>query len=105
MTEKELVLILKKAKIPLFYREFSSSAQIKPPYMVYYRENNDNIYADDEAYIVSKNMVVELYTEKKDFALEEKIEKIFAENGIICEIDEVYIPEEKIHEIIYEFQI
>lgn len=103
MTEKDVVTMLKKLKIPLAYRSFSTPQ--KPPFMVYYRDSNSYIKADDTNYATFKNIVVELYTDKKDFALEAKTEKLFDDNGIVYEAYETYISEEKLHEVIYEFQI
>ena len=75
MNEKELYSELKKIGIPVAYREFKRT--VKAPYIVYFTETEE-ARGDDltDNLISEKNMVIELYTTKKDVALEGKIKNI-----------------------------
>ena len=75
MTEKEIYNALKTLKIPVAYRQFNHSVSI--PCIVYYVDY-ENQYGGDECenLIAQKNIILELYTAKKDIVLENKIHEI-----------------------------
>ena len=105
MTENELFKILKKIGIPVAYREFSKDTQ--PPFAVYFRKDNDVTFADDIAYHSAENIQLELYTPKvRNLSLEKKVETLLTENEIAYSVsDEIYLKDENMVEIIYEFFI
>lgn len=75
MTEKELYKALKALKIPVAYRQFNHTVEL--PYLVYYIDSDSRYGGDDsENLIQNKNIIIELYTAKKDLTLENKIHKI-----------------------------
>lgn len=103
MTQAELYTLLKSIKIPIAERVFEKPQ--KPPYGIYYRINNDSTYADNCNYAESPRFVFELYTAKRNLELEQKIEELFKENDMPYSVNEIYISEEKLREVIYEFNI
>ena len=108
MTKAKLQKLLKTLKIPVAYRRFKKeqAKQIKPPFLVYYRTDNNDILADDITFFSSENIVVELYCTDRNESLEKALEKIFTDNEIPYKvIDEVYIESEDLFETIYEIQI
>jgi hypothetical protein len=48
---------------------------------------------------------IELYTDKKDTGLEEKVETILDENGLVYAKSEVWISSEKMYEVLYETEV
>ncbi len=76
-----------------------------PPYIVYVFSHSDNFAADSKVYLKRDNYQIELYTEKKDIALEEKLEGIFDECGLVYDKTETYLESEKLIEVIYEIQL
>ena len=56
-------------------------------------------------YLKRDNYQIELYTEKKDIALEETLEGIFDEHGLVYDKTETYLQSEKLLEVIYEIQL
>lgn len=76
-----------------------------PPYIVYVFSHSDNFSADSKVYLKRNNYQVELYTEKKDTALEEKLEGVFDSHGLVYDKAETYLESEKLVEVIYEIQL
>ena len=76
-----------------------------PPYIVYIFSHSNNFSADSKVFLKRENYQVELYTEKKDIALEEKLEGIFDEHGLLYDKTETYLESEKLIEVIYEIQL
>ena len=76
-----------------------------PPYIVYVFSHSDNFAADSQVYLKRDNYQVELYTEKKDIALEETLEGIFDAYGLVYDKTETYLQSEKLLEVIYEIQL
>lgn len=103
MTQSELFKLLKQIGIPIAYGSFAKEQT--PPYAAYYRERNENIPADDKVYYSSPNFILEIYVARRDLTLENKIEKLLSDNDIPFEVDETYLPDEKLRMITYTFSI
>ena len=54
---------------------------------------------------IKQQLDVELYTDKKDIALEEELEKILDAQGIFYNKTETYIKSEKLYEVLYELEV
>ena len=86
LESKQLFELLKKTKIPVVYA-FSKERKTLP-YIVYRDDGLESFKADNNIFYKAKNFLVELYSDNKDFALEEKIELLFEENEIIYDKSE-----------------
>ena len=103
MTHTELDKLLRSSGLPVAYHHFGKPQN--PPFLVYIRTGSENIGADNRTYCKRNNYDVELYTDKKDTAKEALIESLLDSNDIYYDIDEVYIENEKMYEVIYSIQI
>ena len=103
MTQEELYSLLKTIGIPIAERVFLEKQT--PPFAVYYRSSDENLYADDKLYNKMQNYVLELYVDYKMPELEERIEALFDENEIPYTASESYLSDERLREIIYEFKV
>lgn|GEM_PF-440802 len=102
----DLRKLLEQTDLTVQYRAFKEGQAPSPPYILFYEEDNDGtIKADNFNYYPVKNVVVELYTDEKDIALEDKLEQILIENNIEYDNYESYIESEDMFEIIYEIVI
>ena len=63
-----LARILAETGVPVARSSFHQPQA--PPYIVYVFSHSDNFAADSQVYLKRDNYQVELYTEKKDIALE-----------------------------------
>lgn len=100
MTVEELYLILKELNLPLSYHHFKTPQQ--PPYLIYLLEDTHNFGADDKVYHQIENLVVELYTPKKDIILEKNLEALLSAKELYYEKIEIYIESEKLYQVRYE---
>ncbi len=98
-----LAQILGQAGIPVARGSFKKAQP--PPYIVYVFSHSNNFTADSKVYLKRDNYQVELYTEKKDIALEEKLEGIFDDYGLVYDKTETFLQSEQLLEIIYEIQM
>lgn len=98
-----LAQLLSEAGVPVARNAFLKAQA--PPYIVYVFSHSDNFAADSKVYLKRDNYQVELYTEKKDIALEEKLEGIFDGHGLVYDKTETYLESEKLVEVIYEIQL
>ncbi|MBT3320187.1 MAG: hypothetical protein HN948_10475 [Clostridia bacterium] len=98
-----LAQILSEAEVSVARNSFKK--QQNPPYIVYVFSHSNNFSADSKVYIKRENYRVELYTDKKDVALEEKLEGIFDKYGLVYDKTETYLESEKLIEVMYEIQL
>lgn len=100
MTLEELYQTLQQLNLPIAYSHFKSP--LEPPYLVYLVEDTQNFGADNRVYHQIENLVIELYTSKKDIILEKKLEVLLNEKEFYYEKVETYIDSEKLYEVRYE---
>ena len=63
------------------------------------------VRADGTVYLNIDVVNIELYTDKKDPELEKKLQELLTAAGLVYEKNEVWIPEEKLYEVLYEFEM
>ena len=91
--------------LPVAYRAFNSDESPGTPFIVYYVVERDDEMADDAIYAKNNSINVELYTDKKDLSLEQKLESFFDDKDIIYLVSEDDIPDEKMMIRTYEFDL
>jgi len=77
----------------------------KPPAIVILPTGTEGDGSDFATELYRCSYQVELYTNEKDFALEEKLEQLLCEHGIHFEKYETYIDEEAIYQCAYDFSM
>lgn len=105
MKYSEVAQIMKSLGIDYAYYQFDNKVAPKLPYLVYYYPSRDDVMADNTNYVKVENLRMELYTQYKDFELEQKFESILEVNNITYSKDETYIDGESMFEIIYEGEV
>ena len=96
---------LEKLDIPIQYRSFSVGHAPSLPYLIFYENDSDNIFADNHNYFDVLNIACELYTDEKDIELETKLHKLFYDNEIEYNSTETYIDSENMYFKAYDVQI
>ena len=99
----ELVKIIEEMGIPFAYDHFAEGESPDPPFLCYMLPGSDNFAADGRVYYKMSEVRIELYTDFKDVSLEEKVTAVFDNHGIFYEQSEVWIEEEKLYEVAFEF--
>ena len=87
------------------YRAFPVGKAPKLPFVCYLATDTDNFDADNRVYQVIQNVDVELYTEKKDPAVEKQLEAACDANYIPWDKTETWLDDEQCYEILYEISI
>ncbi len=99
----ELVKIIEEMGIPFAYDHFAEGESPEPPFLCYLLPGSDNFAADGRVYYKMSEVRIELYTDFKDVSLEEKVTAVLDNHGIFYEQSEVWIEEEKLYEVAFEF--
>lgn len=100
---EELLQIIKEMDIPFAYDHFAEGESPDPPFLCYLLPGSDNFAADGRVYYKMSEVRIELYTDFKDVSLEEKVTAVLDNHGIFYEQSEVWIEEEKLYEVAFEF--
>ena len=99
----ELVKIIEEMGISFAYDHFAEGESPDPPFLCYLLPGSDNFAADGRVYYKMSKVRIELYTDFKDVSLEEKVTAVLDSHGIFYEQSEVWIEEEKLYEVAFEF--
>ena len=99
----KLLEVLKAVGIPFAYDHFAEGESPDPPFLCYLLPGSDNFAADGRVYYKMSEVRIELYTDFKDVSLEEKVTAVLDSHGIFYEQSEVWIEEEKLYEVAFEF--
>ncbi|MGG3924905.1 hypothetical protein ABET51_02725 [Metabacillus fastidiosus] len=103
MTLIELKKILEATGYPVAYSHFDE--QQTSPFITYLVHDSPSFFADNKVYKKINDVLIELYTTKKDLVAEKKLEDLLDENEISYEADETFIESEKLFQRIYEVRL
>ena len=101
----KIIGMLKEIGIPFAYSHFAEGESPEPPFMCYLLPRSDNFSADGAVYHKLSVVHFEVYTDKKDRTLENRVEDVFDKNNIFYNKSEVWINSEKLYEVIYSFEM
>ena len=101
----ELVKIIEEMGIPYAYDHFAEGESPAPPFICYLLPRSANFGADGSVYYRLSEVRIELYTDYKNPELEQKVTAVLDRHSIFYEKNEVWIEEEKLYEVAYEFVI
>ena len=101
----KIINILDEIGIPFAYSHFAEGESPEPPFMCYLLPRSDNFSADGRVYHKLSVVHFEVYTDKKDRALENRVEDVLDKNNIFYNKSEVWINSEKLYEVIYSFEL
>lgn len=105
MTYQEIASMIDEIGYPNAYRAFDDDSGQQPPFIVFYYPGDDDFSADDCNYQTIRPLIIEFYTDHKDFAGEKKIEDALKAHSISYSRDETYIQSERMHEVLYQTDI
>lgn len=105
MTPSEVKSMVEELGVPSTYYEFADNTGIAPPFVCYFFTSSNDLSADNINYCRIERLVIELYTDVKDFALEKSLEQILANHEIFYAKEETNLDSERMHETIYQSDI
>ena len=102
---EKLTAILNTIGIPYAYDHFAEGESPEPPFLCYLLPGSSNFSADGKVYHRISEVRLELYTDYKDLASEQKVEDAFDAAGIFYNKTETWIDSEKLYEVLYSFDM
>ena len=105
MTYEDITAMLEEVGLPLAYDHFQEGEAPAPPFLIFLFPRSDNLSADGNVYQKIDELNVELYTDLKQPDVERKVEAVLDEHDIFYNKTEVWIPEEKLYEVVYTTEV
>lgn len=102
---EKLVAMISEMGIPFAYDHFAEGESPEPPFLCYLLPGSDNFAADGMVYHRISQVHIELYTDSKDPAVEEKVTAVLDRYGIFYDQTETWIESEKLYEVLFSFEI
>lgn len=103
MNLQELANHLKSIGVEVAYSHFDKPTPL--PYIVYSFTNTNDLIADNINFVEISNIDIELYSDKKDLALERLLQDKLKELELPHRKYEAYIDKERMYQVVYEIQI
>lgn len=105
MTYKEVNTMLSSVGIPYAYNQFDNDTPQEPPFICFLYDHADDLIADNTNYQLIRMLSVELYTDTKDFELEQTVEDVLNANGLVYSKQETYLESERMYMITFEADV
>ena len=81
MKYEDVMTMLTESGLPFAYDHFAEGESPDPPFLIFIFPGTNNVFADNQVYFKVNELNLELYTDKKDPELEEKLEDILTAHG------------------------
>lgn len=105
MTRKQIADMIKSVGVPYAYYQFPNNTQQVPPFICFYVDSSRDLYADNTNYQKIDHLVIELYTNNKDFDLERTLEATLNGNGLTWTRAEQYLDDERLWVAVYDTDV
>lgn len=105
MTTQEVKRLIEFIGVPFAYYQFDEDTARPTPFICFYYPEEVEFIADNINYVKLMVLRIELYTDEKDFELENRIESILNENELPFTHYESYIDSEKMLMQTYETEV
>lgn len=97
MTIKEIATMVAGFGLPYAYHHFDEEQIVAPPYIRWYFNGIDDLFADNVNFQSIPELRIELYTDEKDFEEEATMEAAFEQYGFGYDKLDSYIESEKLY--------
>lgn len=105
MTTAEIYSMIQAVGVPCVYHHFKKGTGKEPPFICFYFDGDNDFLADDSNYVQINTLIIELYTDAKEFALERTLESVLSQNGLVWAKTEAYIESEKMYMETYTTEV
>lgn len=105
MTYSEIKALVSGIGLPYAYDHFAEGECPAPPWIVFLLPGTDNFSADNVTYAEITEVAIELYQDGKYPPNEKLVENVLDAYEIPWEKTEVWISDEKLYEVRYEFNV
>lgn len=97
MTYQEIATLIESIGVPFAYYAFEEGTAVEPPFVCFYYSENNDLAADNTNYGKIEHLIIELYTDQKDFTLEKQVETALNTAGLVYTRDETYLSSERMY--------
>ena len=105
MTYQEVATMIAGLNIPYAYYQFPNGTEQACPFICFFFSNSNDLAADNTNYQRIRSLSIELYTDNKDFALEESVESLLNSNGLVYTREETYLDSERMYMVTFTTDI
>ena len=105
MTYRQVAEMVSSIGVPYAYYQFPNNTGIAPPFVCFYFNSSNDFAADNTNYQHIRQLSLELYTDNKDFTLEQTVENILNQNGLVYSREETYLDSEKMYMVTFMTEI
>lgn len=108
MTFEEVASMVAGIGLEYCYYQFETGPDDDPPalpYLCYYYTSNDDLAADNTNYQLIVELIVELYSDVKDFENEATVEAALNEAGLVYDKRTTYIESERMYLTTYTTEV
>ncbi len=105
MTYKELNNMVAEIGLPYAYYEFPKDTEQAPPFVCFLLPSSEDFAADNRNYQRMRPCRIELYTDNKDFDLEQAVEYVLNAHDLFYRRAEGYLDSEQMNMVAYDFVI
>lgn len=105
MTYKQIASMVSSIGLPYAYYQFTEETAKAPPFICFYFPGDSDFKADNSNYAIIRPLVIELYTDNKDFTTEASVESVLTSYGLPFSRTETYIDSEKMYMITYQTEV
>lgn len=105
MTYRQVAEMVASIGVPYAYYQFPNNSGIAPPFVCFYFDSSNDFAADNTNYQRIRPLSIELYTDNKDFALEQTVENVLNQNGLVYSREETYLDSERMYMVTFMTEI
>lgn len=105
MTRSEVAQMIADIKVPYAYYQFPQGTAQATPFICFFYPQSGDFVADNENYSKIDTLIIELYTDSKDFTMEDKVEAALNSNNLVFIRDSSYLDEERMWMTTYQTEV
>lgn len=105
MTFTDVADMIEEIGLPFSYYQFNDGTGVAPPFICFFYGGSNDLYADDSNYQKIETVYIELYSDQKDFTLEESVETVLKSHGLTWTREETWIDSERMYEVVFTMEV
>lgn len=105
MTTKEVAAMVAEIGVPYAYYQFPEGTEQETPFICFFYSYNNDVKADNSNYQKIEHLIIELYTDNKDFDLERRVESVLESHDMVWSREEEWIGSERMLEVVFEMDV
>lgn len=105
MTTAEVASMIEAMGLDFAYYQFPEASDQAPPFILFYFPDDNDFIADGCNYVKKCTLIIELYTDNKDFEMESTVEAVLSAHDLVYSREEQYIDTERMYEVLYSTEV